>query len=116
VILGIGVDITQISRFKKWENNDRIIERFFHKKESKKDAEFLASRFAAKEALSKALGTGLRNLSLNEICISLDEKGKPFFEFFGKTKTVISAFNAKNVHLSLSHDGDSAIAFVILEG
>ena len=74
----------------------------------------LAARFAAKEALLKALGTGLRNgLQWKEIEIENDQLGKPFFVFHGETQKILEG---RTVLLSLSHTDENAIAFVIIEG
>ena len=95
MIAGIGTDIAKVSRFEKWVNNPGLIFRFFNSceiipaEESKARkinflCEHYASRFAAKEALSKALGTGFRDgMYLKDITIHHNELGKPFFDVQG---------------------------------
>ena len=73
MIFGIGTDITKISRFEKWVTNPEMMSRFFNEKEYSESGtvaarcEHAAARFAAKEAFSKALGTGLCGFSLKEV-------------------------------------------------
>ena len=77
---------------------------------------FLASRFAAKEALSKAMGTGLRHpVSLTYITISHDDLGKPFFQFHPELYQLISAKGIIQHHLSISDEMNMVCAFVVLE-
>ena len=85
-ILGIGVDIIQNIRIKSLIKNKSFINRIFGKKEikllrkSKNKINFFAKRFAAKEAFSKAIGTGFRNdLNLKDIEILNDKMGKPYY-------------------------------------
>ncbi|MCF6235946.1 MAG: holo-ACP synthase [Gammaproteobacteria bacterium] len=77
-------------------------------------ARFLAKRFAAKEASAKAFGTGFRDgLSLPHIGVSNNKNGKPLLEFFGQAEQFMINYKISNTQLSLSDDGDYAIAFVI---
>ncbi len=122
-VCGIGVDICEIERFKKLveKYDNRFLDKIFTDKEKEycrgkvnKGAPSYSVRFAAKEALFKALGTGLRDgLTWKDIEVENDNLGKPFFNFFGKTKKLIGE---RKVNLSLSHSIDSSIAFVIIEG
>jgi holo-[acyl-carrier protein] synthase len=124
MIKGIGTDIVQINRFQLWIENPKLIERFFHPLEiheldSKSGEGYqgtLAGRFAAKEAFGKALGTGLRNIRLSDIRVSRDTLGKPFFILEGSALEKSQAFGVTSLHLSISHDGNFALAFVVLEG
>lgn len=118
MILGIGVDIAKNSRFKSWLTNEKKILRFFHKSEidfSKLTVQMLASRFAAKEAFVKALGLGFENIELQSIAVLKDEKGKPYFFLEGEAKNALERLGGKSVHLSLSHEKEYAIAFVVIE-
>jgi holo-[acyl-carrier protein] synthase len=127
MIAGIGVDIAAVGRFRAWQKNRRLIERFFHADEcaaynalcaAQGEAalgQFLAGRFAAKEAFGKALGTGMRGLNLADICVLNNELGKPEMKLFGGAAHKLEKSGARRVHVSLSHDGDYAIAFVVLE-
>lgn len=87
--------------------------RVFHSSEHDLPINSLAARFAAKEALAKAIGNP-KLLVWNEIEIVKDELGKPRFVFHGKTKTSIEELNVR-CHLSLSHELELATAMVVLE-
>ena len=125
MIFGVGTDIAKVSRFEKWVLNQKMIERFFNPCEIsefsgrnlKHLCEHYAARFAAKEALSKALGTGFSGLELKDFGITNDENGKPEFHFGQKTKEYIGRIPGKNwkAHISLSHEKDFAIAFSVIE-
>ena len=83
---------------------------------STRPAQFLAKCFAAKEALAKALGTGLREpVSLRNIAVLRDALGKPHFEFAPELKTWMQARGIGTHHLSLSDEGELTMAFVIVE-
>ncbi len=89
MILGVGVDIAKNKRFTSWLINEKKILRFFHKKEidfSKITVQMLASRFAAKEAFVKALGTGFHNIELKSIAVLKNAKGQPYFYLEGEEK------------------------------
>ncbi len=122
MIIGCGVDIVNIERFDKFITNDKFIQRFFHSDEISSirtknliRKESLAARFAAKEALGKALGTGIGLLTLKDICVSKDETGKPQLIVYNSVKERVIKSGANKIHISLSHDKDYAIAQVILE-
>src|ERR1035437_2365683 len=121
MIYGIGIDIVAIERLQRFVDtaNSDIIERLFTPIErsrcgSRKDvASCLAARFAAKEAFLKALGTGLRDgISWQEIEVSNNAMGKPELILSGKAAEEFQARALIGTHLSLSHDGGSAIAMV----
>lgn len=99
----IGTDIVQISRIEKSLQTERFKTRVFTENEIAhcKKAESFAGLFAGKEAYLKALGTGI-NCRLNSIEILHNEKGKPYLN------------GIENADISISHDGDYAIATVIL--
>lgn len=125
MILGIGVDIVKNDRFSKWLDDKKIIQRFFSTTEveyinselntKQNKIEFLASRFAVKEAFVKALGTGFTNINLTDIYVTKNKDGKPsicFSESFDITKNKL---DNKKIHLSLSHEKEFSIAYVIIE-
>ena len=124
-ILGIGVDIIKNSRIKRLIINKSFIDRSFGKQEiklSKKEknkVNYFAKRFAAKESLSKSLGTGFReNLNLKDIEILNDKLGKPYFFVSRKIRNIINKrFKIKrfNLFLSISDEKDYSIAFTILQ-
>ena len=125
MIYGIGTDIAKVSRFERWLTNDALINRFFAEEECFTGAfdrnpsaacQHYAARFAAKEAFSKALGTGFVGLSLKDFWVAKDEAGKPFFVFGEATKNLLKErVGACRVHLSLSHEKEYATAFVVIE-
>ena len=81
-----------------------------------KKAEFFAGRFACKEAFSKALGTGVRNFNLVEVSVLNDDLGKPEFHFSSELDSYIEKRCGKcKVHLSLSHEKEYAIAYVVID-
>mgnify|MGYP001351980019 CR=1 FL=1 len=122
---GVGVDIIDNSRIKKSITNKRFLEKIYSEKEifnskkTKNKTEYFSKRFAAKEAFSKALGTGFRNnLSFNDITVLNDKYGKPFIMVNKKLKKILSKkFKTKNVNifLSLSDEKKHSIAFVVVE-
>jgi len=120
---GIGVDICNTKRFERLTENNSFINRIFTENEiiycnsrKRKKAEAFAVRFAAKEAFSKALGTGFRKgVSLKEIEIKKDELGKPFIVLLGETKNFFESRVGGTIFLSLSHEKEIAIAMVVIE-
>ena len=123
-IYGIGNDITSINRIKKSIKNKNFIDRLFNNNEIKKcdklhnKASCYAKRFAAKEAFSKAIGTGIsKGLSFNEVIVYNIKSGKPYIKLLGKTKKVVVKILKKkkfNIFLSLSDDKQFAIATVVI--
>ena len=76
----------------------------------------MAAVFAAKEAVAKALGVGLGQIGWREIEVRHDELGKPFVTLSGRARALAEEKGVKNIHLSLSHSREYALAMVILEG
>lgn len=112
MILGIGVDIANNSRF--IDMKDGLKAKLFTSYElasaekAPSESEYLASRFAAKEAFAKALGTGFRSFSPTDIEVRVDIQGKPFISL---AKPIFSG----RIHVSLSHEREMSIAMVVLE-
>lgn len=122
MILGIGTDITEVTRIAKSIENESFKAKIFSQTEityceSKVNkAENYAARFAAKEAFVKALGTGLREgITINEIEVVNDKLGKPCIHLLGKTADSLKGKNIQTIHVSLSHIKDMAMATVVLE-
>ena len=123
-IFGIGTDIVSIDRIKKSLKNKKFIKRVFNDKEilkCKKIKDFnncFAKRFAAKEAFSKALGTGISSgIKFNEIIVLNKKSGKPFINLVGVTKQILKKkFKGKKskISLSLSDEKKYAVAFVAI--
>ncbi len=122
-IYGLGTDIVDISRIKKLLNkNKKFINRIFSVNEikycesrSNKIASY-AKRFAAKEAFTKALGTGVsKGIFFNEISVNNNKDGAPFIELLGKTKLIVlSLIKKKKIYLSLSDEKKYALAMVVI--
>ncbi|WP_296632132.1 holo-ACP synthase [Rhodoluna sp.] len=116
MIVGIGVDAVELSRFEtKLGENQKLAERLFTAAELEAPIRTLAGRFAAKEALIKAL-SGATGLEWHGMQVQKEASGKPVFALSGKTAEIAAAAGVQNIHLSISHDGDMVIAFVIAEG
>ena len=123
-ILGIGVDIVENIRIHKSLKNVNFIKRVFSSREillaknitNKKS--YYSKRFAAKEAFTKALGTGISNgINFNEIIVHNIKSGKPYIKLLGETKKIVNKIINKgkyNVFLSLSDDKPFALATVII--
>ena len=122
MIKGSGIDIIDIPRIKKMVADDsRFIEKLFtetetHYCESKFRKEIhYAARFAAKEAFFKALGTGWRGgMAWTDISVENDDLGKPEIKLHGKTLEFFKEKNYQDIHLSISHTKEYAVAFVII--
>ncbi len=121
MIAGIGVDIVEIERIA--EAIDRFGEGFLRHLYDEAElplyagcrAEFHAGRFAAKEALAKALGSGFgEKCYWHEIHIGNDALGKPEIRLSGVTQSTFAAI-ADQIHLSISHEKNNAVAMVVLE-
>ncbi|APG27439.1 holo-[acyl-carrier-protein] synthase [Syntrophotalea acetylenivorans] len=124
-ISGLGNDLVRIARFRCFveENKQALLERIFTAGElayslPKADpASHLAARFAAKEALLKALGLGLRRgIRWHEVQVVRNDLGQPAIVLSGRAEELFRDGGHETIHLSCSHDGDYAFATVILEG
>ena len=122
-IYGIGIDIVDINRVSKSIKQKRFVQRVFNKIEifkcnkQKNKKNCYAKRFAAKEAFSKALGTGIANgINFSEIVVQNNDKGKPSIKLLGKTKEIVDRIIKRKfvIFLTLSDDKPFAIATVII--
>ena len=123
-IYGIGTDIVNIDRIKNSLKNKDFINSIFNKREILKCKKInnsincYAKRFAAKEAFSKALGTGISNgVNFNEIIILNKKSGKPYISIIGQTKKIVNKKFKKRkskISLSLSDEKKYAVAFVTI--
>lgn len=125
MIVGIGSDLVHISRIEAVLERQgeafakRILcpeefETFSQKKSPRQRAAFVAKRFAAKEALSKALKTGIGTVSWQHILVSNSTNGAPEITLSDQALNVARALGAETIHLSLSDEQDMALAFVVL--
>ena len=124
MIYGVGTDIVSIERIQEIinKNRDGFINRVLTEHEralfaNKADsAAFCAKRFAAKEAFSKALGTGIgRVVSFQDLTVRKNENGKPYFMPSEKLRLYLQEKGIKQGHLSISDESLNALAFVVLE-
>ena len=123
-IYGIGTDIVSIKRIKSSIKNKNFIERIYNYQEVLKCKKAVnqhncyAKRFAAKEAFSKALGTGIsKGINFNEIIVHNIKSGKPNIRLLGNTKKIVNKILNKkkiNIFLSLSDDKPFAVATVVI--
>ncbi len=122
MLKGIGVDIVKNQRMLEFLSNAKQLTRLFTEEELINLANiahptvklgFLAKRFAAKEALLKALGTGIGQFSLQEITVLNDKQGKPYFSFSGKLSEYMKHNNLL-AELSLADEDEYSLAFVTL--
>ena len=121
MIIGIGTDIIEIYRIESAINkNNKFIEKLFTTREIKYFNErklasnVIAGNFAAKEAVSKAIGTGFRGFEFKDIEVLRDDLGKPFIIL---SKGIDKIINKKNIrfHVSISHSKENAIAYAVME-
>ena len=124
MIFGIGTDIVEVSRIEASiaQFGDDFAQRILAESElpsyqvSLIKPRFLAKRFAAKEAFSKALGTGLRApATFQNIAVSHDELGKPILVLAAELQDFLAAKNITQMHISISDEKNLAAAFVVLE-
>ncbi|MDB2503045.1 holo-ACP synthase [Gammaproteobacteria bacterium] len=124
MIYGIGTDIVNISRFKKMKSIKSFSKKILSVDELKisstyneeKLIKYLAKQFAAKEALSKAFGTGIsKPILFKELEVLRDENGKPYFNPLGDIKKTLINLGITKTHVSLADESEHAIAFAILE-
>lgn len=113
--MGIGVDVASLSRFdRRVERVPGLVERLFTPREREFSGRSLAVRFAAKEAVAKALGAPT-GLVWQDCEVLRADSGAPTLSLTGTVAARAAELGATHWHLSLSHDGDSAVAFVVAE-
>lgn len=123
-IVGLGTDIAEIERLEKAlsRNGNAFAQRILAESEYqiyltlKQQGRFLAKRFAAKEAASKALGTGIAHgVTFHDFVISNDENGKPILMLENRAKNIADKRGVTHVHLSISDERHYAVATVVME-
>jgi holo-[acyl-carrier protein] synthase len=121
VIAGIGVDVVDLARFERsLTRTPALRARLFGDAETRlrdgspRSASSLAARFAAKEALIKALG-GSTGVSWHDIVVVSDDQGAPSLSLRGGAAALADSRGVAHLHLSLSHDGGVAVAYVVAE-
>lgn len=124
MIVGIGVDIAETARVEKL--NEKYGQRFARRiltadellefDRRKHSSSYLATRFAAKEAVAKALGTGIgEQLGFHSVQIDNDARGKPLLRFMGTAVDLVAGLNISNAMISLSDEKHYVVAMVVLE-
>ncbi|MGM9529625.1 MAG: holo-ACP synthase [Phascolarctobacterium sp.] len=123
MLIGVGCDVIEIARVAKAMERRAFVERVYAPEEiaycegrGKQAASSFAARFAAKEAVLKALGTGLRGGELTEIVIINDDLGKPGVQLKGYHAELAQKLGVKNIAISMSHSRAAALAYVVMEG
>lgn len=122
MIIGIGTDIVEIERIKKAIENEKFLNKYFTSDEivlynkRNKNPEILAGNFVVKEAVSKAIGTGVRGFGLSDISVLRDELGKPYIELYNEALQISKQQGILNFHVSISHSEAYAVGFAIAEG
>lgn len=120
MIIGIGNDIVSVDRIKKVDERQRYFrERILTERELSAAAgniERVAGYFAAKEAASKALGTGIGLVTWKDIEITYNEAGAPQLGFFGEAARLAALRGVQRIFVSISHERTYATAMVVLEG
>lgn len=121
MIIGIGTDIIEIERI---ENAVKLTNGFLNKLFTENEmkifesrgfrSEVIAGNFAAKEAVSKAVGTGFRDFGVKDIEILRDKLGKPLVNLSDKVYDVLGRSDV-NIHISISHNRTNAIAYAVME-
>ncbi len=124
MIYGIGTDLASIKRIEDalFRFGDRFLHRILSEAEvaeyaySAQPARFLAKRFAAKEAFSKAFGTGIgAEVGWHDVAVGHDARGKPIFKLSDSLAARAQQLGIRDSHISLSDESEHALAFVILE-
>jgi len=122
MIIGIGVDITDIKRIAKSIESTAFQNKVFSSDELKicgefkRKAECLAGKFAAKEAFMKAIGMGIRQeIWFTQIEVLNRETGQPYLRLNGEAQRRSQELQATGIHVSISHNEGNAVAVVILE-
>jgi holo-[acyl-carrier protein] synthase len=114
-IVGVGIDVVDISRFEEsLRRTPGLAERLFTPAEAARPSASLAARFAAKEALAKALGAP-NGLAWHDAEVLSESSGRPLLSLRGTVAAHAAEIGAAHVHLSLSHDAGIASAVVVLE-
>ena len=124
MIFGIGTDIVEIKRIETMTSLDKFASKilsdnekeFYDSLTNQKQIVYISKQFAAKEAIAKAIGTGIRNdTHFKNIEILRDKNGAPIFNALNKLEKIISDLGITKTHVSLADERDYAIAIAVLE-
>lgn len=115
MIIGVGIDVCDVSRFAlTLERSPGLVDRLFTDAEGQRPLRSLAARFAAKEALAKALGAPA-GLVWRDAEVITDDTGRPWFQLTGTVAERAAELGVGHIHLSLSHDAGISSALVVCE-
>lgn len=116
-ILGIGIDIVEIERIENiLKNKKRFLNKIFTDEEIKYfksknfRSETIAGNFSAKEAISKAFGTGIKNFNFDDIEVLRDKNGKPIVKTYNNLRQMCIDYNVLEIQVSISHSENYAVA------
>jgi holo-[acyl-carrier protein] synthase len=114
-VIGVGIDVVDIERFgESIERTPAMVERLFTPAEASRPLASLAARFAAKEAMAKALGAPY-GMEWHDAEVVSEDSGRPLLTIRGTVRARADELGVAHVHLSLSHDAGIASAVVMLE-
>ena len=122
MIIGTGIDITDITRIDIMLRRDNFIKKIYTPVEQeylsskKMNAQSAAGIFAVKEACSKALGTGVRNMAWTDIEVRHDQLGRPYALLYNNARELFEKLGGQSIHISISHERFFAVAQCVLEG
>lgn len=114
-IKGVGCDIVDVSRFEKLIKTKKFLDKVYTSNEQNyiKNIQTIAGLWAAKEAVSKALGTGFTGFVMKDIEILHTANGQPFVVLYNGAKLIAQKLKISKIHISISHEKQQALAFVI---
>ncbi|QSX06047.1 holo-ACP synthase [Sedimentibacter sp. zth1] len=121
MVFGTGIDIVQINRIEKLLNNKNFINKVYTKKEQdyldrrKYNPQTAAGIFAAKEAISKALGTGIAGFNITDLEIQNDESGRPYVVLYNNALKLSIEKCIVSINISISHEKEYAVSIAIAE-
>ncbi len=123
MIVGVGIDLCDLSRMRDMLARPRFLARFFSEDErayiasrGASSAQSAAGIYAAKEAFAKALGTGVAGFELREVSVVHNDLGAPIYALTGGALAAANARGIARIHLSVTHDGGVAAAVAVAEG
>lgn len=119
MIIGIGTDIIETKRVTEACKKEAFLNKYYTEAERKLIQERMsraASNFAAKEAVSKVFGTGIRQFGLKDIEVLRDSLGKPYVLLHGEARKLANKLQIENIFITLSDTAEYAVAFAVGEG
>lgn len=119
MIIGIGTDIQEISKFEKKFDNSNFLKKLFTENElltlKNKGTQSYVGFFCVKEAVAKALGTGFKTFMPTSVEVYYNSNGQPCVRLFNNALDLSKQLSISNINVSISHSGNFAVAFVVCE-